>query len=35
MEVPWEFDTRHGAKNADVARLVIFRASQTSVSEDV
>jgi len=37
-EVPSEFETRHGANNADVARFVVFCASQTtetSVSEDV
>jgi hypothetical protein len=34
-EVPWEFETRHGANNADAARFVIFRVLQMSVSEGV
>ena len=37
MEDPWEFEIRHrdGANNPDATRFVTFRASQTSVSEDV
>ena len=37
MEVLWEFEMGHrdGANNADAARFATFRASQTSVSEDV